>query len=389
MSSTIKKLAVFAPRIGSASEVWILRQLERFRRLRPRAVAWQFHKDQPYPLAADTLDILGYPDDKYQQSWRRWQSRLLNVASGNYYAVVGGEKKRIRQLLEKNRPDVILCHFGHIALKVLDVARELGIPLVAHFHGMDLSSMLQNPWYRKSLLRQMSGVSASVVVGGHQRERLIASGAPADSVHLIPCGAPAKELSLLPALPKTGNVIIGVGRLIEEKGIAYTIRAISNIMHDDRDICLKLLGDGPQLAAMKELAGKLGVCDRIEFFGNVGGETVREQLRRADVFVQHSLDAANGWTEGFGVSITEAMACGLPVVATRCGGIPDQVIDGQTGFLVPQRDVDAMAAAIRTLLDDSSLRATLGRQAQERAVACFDVGGQVEKLEDVLLSVCR
>jgi glycosyltransferase involved in cell wall biosynthesis len=105
------------------------------------------------------------------------------------------------------------------------------------------------------------------------------------------------------------------------------------------------------------------------------------------VFLQHSMNGSNGWVEGFGVSIAEAASSGLPVIVTECGGIPDQVVNQETGLIVPQGDVQAMSDAMLRLARDAALRSRMGRAGRQRAVACFDARRQIERLEDVLLSV--
>jgi glycosyltransferase involved in cell wall biosynthesis len=112
---------------------------------------------------------------------------------------------------------------------------------------------------------------------------------------------------------------------------------------------------------------------------------VRNILAESDVYVQHSIVSSRGSTEGFGVSIAEASSCGLPVVVTRCGGIEDQVADGETGYCVPQKDVEAMAKRMTELAADRDLRKRLGAAGRKRMVEMYDSARQTGRLEDVLL----
>lgn len=122
----------------------------------------------------------------------------------------------------------------------------------------------------------------------------------------------------------------------------------------------------------------------MSFLGSVSPEEVRKQLRSADLFVQHSLVGGNGWVEGFGVSISEASACELAVVATRTGGIPDQVLHGETGLLVEPGSVEQTAGAVGRLLDDPSLRQGMGRAGRQRMVEHYDSDDMAERLSNVL-----
>ena len=103
------------------------------------------------------------------------------------------------------------------------------------------------------------------------------------------------------------------------------------------------------------------------------------------MFVQHSISHASGWVEGFGVTIVEAAASGLPVVVTRSGGIGPQVVHGETGFLVEERNVDAMAIAMASLAENPELRRRMGLQGQEHVARHFDSAKQIEKLEQILM----
>src|SRR5690606_35427802 len=105
-----------------------------------------------------------------------------------------------------------------------------------------------------------------------------------------------------------------------------------------------------------------------------------------DVFLQHSLDHTSGWTEGFGVSITEAAASGLPLVVSRCGGIVDQVTDGINGFVTPQRDCEAMAQRMMELAQDQQLRESMGRSGHQRAKLEFDSALLIARLQDRLMN---
>src|SRR5690606_39210585 len=115
--------------------------------------------------------------------------------------------------------------FGQIALRILPLATMGGIPLVAHFHGLDLSSLLRNRWYRWSLLRCLSSFDAIVVVGSHQRKWLVEHGADPEKVYLIPCGVPTSDFQPLPRPAGEQCRFIAVSRLVEGKGLEFSLRA--------------------------------------------------------------------------------------------------------------------------------------------------------------------
>lgn len=371
---------VVARRYGVESEVWMRRQIELMSAVRPRVVCWEQLSMAP---RGDISVVAG--SARWDSGPGRWITRLAGLPSGNCFASRGKELTGLIELARTDQPTVLLCHFGHVALRMLPVSRETGIPLVAHFHGLDLSSMLRNRWYRHSLWSSLSQFAAAIVVGSHQKRLLLEHGYPAQRIHLIPCGVPVARFTPRSSPRADGPFrFIGVSRLVEWKGAHIAVRALASVVRRGVDARLDLVGDGPMMPTLRALAGELGLSERVGLLGSRSSDDVLELLRGADAFVQHSIDAG-GSAEGFGVSITEASACGLPVVATRCGGIQDQVIHAETGLLVAQRDEAAMADAMATLAQDPELCARLGAAGRIRAAREYDAPSQVRKLEAVML----
>jgi glycosyltransferase involved in cell wall biosynthesis len=135
---------------------------------------------------------------------------------------------------------------------------------------------------------------------------------------------------------------------------------------------------------MQEIFEAHGVSDRVVFHGYVSEHAMAKELPECDVFIQHSLTR-----EGSPVAIVEAMASGLPVVSTAIGGIVDQVIDGETGYLMAQHDVTSMARAMTKLVDDDELRSRLGENARARAIELFDSSVLTEHLRGLVQDVAR
>jgi glycosyltransferase involved in cell wall biosynthesis len=145
-----------------------------------------------------------------------------------------------------------------------------------------------------------------------------------------------------------------------------------------------MVGDGPLWGATQHLARALNVADAIEFLGPRPHAEVAAIMRRARAFVQHSVVAADGDAEGTPVAVLEAGATGLPVIATRHGGIPDVVLSGDTGFLVDERDIGAMAGHMIQLATHPLLADRLGRAARQRICAEFSASRATETLLQIL-----
>lgn len=167
-----------------------------------------------------------------------------------------------------------------------------------------------------------------------------------------------------PGVPHREFHVVCVAHLIPEKGVGVLLEAMSRLQHGEAR--LTVVGDGPQLPALQEKARELGLAQRVEFAGL--RSDVQRFLAGADVFVHPAL-----WSEAFGYTIAEAQACGVPVIATAVGGIPEVVANGETGILVPPREAAPLAAAIDRLASDRALLARMAGAARRRAEALFDV----------------
>jgi len=386
-SDNMQNLCFAAQHVGEHSEVWLWRQIVGFKRVRPYVLTWKYLKSETFKSNEVSVHILPFhPRPAEKKGISRWVFRLRSLPSANFYGAWGQERKAIESWFSDIKPKVILCHTGHVALKMLPIAQRFDVPLIAHFHGADLSSALQNRWYRWSLLHALRHFSAIVVVGRHQKEWMLEHGVSKEKVHLIPCGVPVGEFNHLERRKSEFVRFIAVSRLVEKKGLEYTIRAFSIVKSIYPKVKLDIYGDGPLKNELMQLADELQVGSNLRFMGTVRAEVVRNEMAQSDIFLQHSIVASNGDSEGSPVATVEGAASALPVVSTISPGIIEQVIDGETGFLVPQRDVNAMSDRMLRLARDAGLREQFGKAGRERMVREFDTGKQIAKLENVLLS---
>ena len=365
------------------------RQLKGIRRLRLELVTWDCRlrpEEVERGLNGKTVQVLPFERAPYNGRGR-WLHRLRCLPGKNFYASVGAERRQLGERMRQGIPEVAFCHYGYFGLRILPVAEAFRVPVVAHFNGLDIS--LHNRWYRWSLLPALKRFAAIVVVSEHQRKWMLDHGVPEQKVHLIPYGVPVKEFAPSPEVSDPRCRFLSVGRFVQKKAPLETIRAFAACARENRDATLRMIGEGPLKNAAMNLANELGVGQQVEFLGAQPNEKVREEMQRACVFVQHSVTAKDGDMEGWPVAIGEAAASGLPVVATRHGGILEQVEHGETGFLVAEHDWEGMGQAMSQLAKDATLRGNFGAKARERAVQMFDVERQISKLEDVLLGVIQ
>jgi glycosyltransferase involved in cell wall biosynthesis len=362
--------------LGPPHSPWLWRQISQLLSSDVDLMYWMPEDATNIPDIGVPVHVVDAPPAPYHGR-RRWLLRAANLRSRNFYAARGKDYREIKSLMQSLGPSTLLCYYGQVALRAIDVACELGVPTIAYFHGG--SELEQDRWYRWSLKSRARWFAEVVVVNEKERAWMLQAGVAPEKIHVIPCGAPTTRF--LPAQERTpgGVRFVMASRLVEQKGCRETIEAFAQVAARDRDVSLDVYGDGPMLAEMRGLLEAHGLTDRVTFHGHIDNAVLADALPRHDVFLQHSLGA-----EGSPVSIVEAMSCGLAVVTTPVGGNVDLVVDGSTGFIVPERDIPAMAKAMRRLVEDAALRERMGCDARLRAVTSYDATALAGRLDQLV-----
>ena len=292
------------------------------------------------------------------------------------------------RMFRKLRPDVVVAEYGIWGVHVMDACRQLDIPLIAHFRGADASKQEFLDEYLERYKRLVQRAEALVAVSQPIKQRLISWGAPPEKIYHNPSGADCD--AFCGAQPsKAEPVLLAVGRFAETKAPYLTLLAFWEVARDCPNARLRMIGGGPLMPFCRQLVQQMRLEHAVTLLGVQSHEVVRAEMKAARGFVQHSVTAADGDEEGTPCSIMEAGASGLPVVATRNAGIPDVVVDGETGFLIDEHDVHAMAARMKQLIEDPALADRLGAAAQYRVREQFSQVRSLERLSSIIQSVLR
>lgn len=293
----------------------------------------------------------------------------------------------LRRFIAARRPDIvnIQCGSNHVALKDVIAVRLAGLSrLVVSIHHPD-------PWGEDVRRRINTGrasrlCQAMIAPSRATRDLLLEANVPARKIHIIPSGVPVPTPERLPeraeararlGLPPDAFVISSIARLVPHKSIDRLIEAAARVPDPRGELAVVVAGDGPERADLEDLAAaRLG--PRAIFLGRVPDETIPDVYAASDLFCLPSK------LEGFGLVYIEAAYRRVPSIGTCVGGIPDVIVDGETGLLVPVGDVAAIAAAITRLRDDPTLRAHLGEAARARAYAEFTVERMTDRYVKVL-----
>ncbi|HYI99117.1 MAG TPA: glycosyltransferase [Thermoleophilaceae bacterium] len=273
------------------------------------------------------------------------------------------------------RPAIVHAHFWMSGMASLEAAGRLGVPVVQTFHALGVVKRRHqgpadtSPADRLAIERAVVAAADRIVATCTDEVfELLRIGADRRRIAVVPCGVDLDRFRPDgPAHARREGLrrIVTLGRLVERKGVGNVIEALAEVP----DAELVVVG-GPEAAELeydgevrrlRAVARAAGVEHRVAFAGRLGRDEVPALIRSADVV------AAVPWYEPFGIVPLEAMACGVPVVASAVGGMIDTVVDGVTGAHVPPRDPAALAATLRDLLDRPELRARLGRAGAARA----------------------
>lgn len=378
------RLTIATRCLGVGSEIWMERQALGLKRFAPELLGWERREDSTLSGLPARLIPGGFPQPRGPLA--RGLRKLGRAAA---YRISAAERAAIRDSLAAAAPELVLAHFGWTAIPLVQ-ALPPGLPLVLHVHGRDASALMEEPAYRAAMRGVLARASALVAVGAHQLERLAPLGLP-PRVEVIPCGAPLALFAEgpLPPQPAPGPDsplrFVTIGRLSPEKGMEESLEAFARILPDCPEAELVIIGFGPLEAALRQQVSQRGLEGRVRLTGRLDPAGIARELAAAHVCLQHSR-RHRGWVEGFGVTLTEAGAAGLPLVASASGGLIDQMVEGENGFLFPEGDVAAQADRMLRLARDPALRARMGARARELA-ARFDSAAMTARLEALLEAV--
>ncbi len=294
--------------------------------------------------------------------------------------------RTIERYLAKNKVDVILCEYGPSGVELMPIAKHLNVPLVVHFHGYDAyrDDILNS--YGKNYLDLFEAASAVIVVSKQMRQQLVRLGCQESKLHYLPYGV---DLDLFKPnnLPKKEIVFVACGRLVQKKSPASTIKAFAKVLGEFPAAKLVMIGDGELLEDCITLAKNLGLSNSVSFKGQMNPMGVAKFFSESFAFVQHSVTTPENDSEGTPLTILESGACGLPVISTKHGGIPDIIIQGETGFLVDENDIDGMAEKMLLLIRNRELAISMGKRATEHIRANYNLDDSINDLEKILKSV--
>jgi colanic acid/amylovoran biosynthesis glycosyltransferase len=301
-----------------------------------------------------------------------------------------GEYQCLVSILARRRADMMHIYFGHAGVHLLPFIRAWEKPCVVSFHGMDVARNPQVANYAEKLRQLFRAVPVVLARSQSLAQRLIGFGCPPEKIRLNRTGIPLADFPFRERpFPAGGNWrVLQACRLIDKKGVASAIGAFAIFAKEFPNAEFLIAGKGPLQEDLEALAERLGVANKVRFVGFLGQRVLRDFYARGHIFIHPSETPPDENQEGVPNSILEAMATGLPVIATRHGGIPEAVTHEVNGFLSEERDIESLGQSMIALAESPEQFRRMSEAARDAVAQHFDQELTVRALEDAYEEVC-
>lgn len=365
-------MALFRTNFLPYSETFILDQIRFHRRYAVRVFS-----RRRLPSAPPGLEVTALRSPE--------QERRLTTLWFNFT----GRSPLLERALRESGARLVHAHFGHNATDVLGLVERTGLPLVVSLHGRDVSVLAGSDrrrfeywhytWRSQRLLRR---AALFLAASSDLAELWARIGCPREKIVVHRLGIDLEGFrQAADGEREAPPLVLMIGRFVEKKGGRYALEAAAHAQRAGCEFRFVLVGDGPLRAEYERLVDELGLRSVVEFAGVQPHHEVQRWVRRAAVLLAPSVVAQNLDRDSGLLVAKEAAASAVPVIGTWHGGIPDIVEDGVTGFLVPERDGEALGARLVELLRDDELRRRFGAAARAKMEREYDIRARMQELE--------
>ncbi len=326
-------------------------------------------------LAGVTVLPTGYHEIPEAKSYRLYKVGQVFGRRGDVlrfnYAQATAQRILRQEMASLVDLDAAYIDYGLSSAILAPLFTSLDIPFVVHVHGFDVSTALSSPRYKQAFIDSCHGARSIVAASHHLKRLLVLAGAPEHKIEVIRYGVSADTISPMPwserrRLPPT---VVHLGRLTEKKHPIALVHAFALVHRAIPDARLEIIGDGPLRAEVERRIKSLGLSQAVALHGALSRERSFPILNRCQVFAQHSVTSISGDQEGFPVSPAEAAMHELPVVTTAHSGLTENIVDGETGYLVQEHNYEAMVERIIHLLQHPDLAERMGKAGRRRILA--------------------
>ncbi len=357
----------------------IYRQITGLKRVDTFVITKERQCEDLYPMPPGAVEIAPRARSNFlRRFWLKYIRREPPIVYRGEYGVLA-------RLLERRHADLMHVYFGHTGVHLLPFLQRWPRPGIVSFHGMDVQSRTHHSGYEERLRQLLQSASLVLARSRSLQERLLALGCPPGKLRLNRTGIPLDQFPFVErhAPADGGWRFVQACRLIEKKGLDDALHAFARFAASHPRAEFTIAGEGPLLGELQRLRDELGIGNQVRFAGFLKGPDLCRLYHESHVFLHPSRLTSDQNQEGIPNSMLEAMATGLPVIATLHGGIPEAVSNGSTGILVAERDRDALHEAMARLAGNPGIWTTMGRAACADVRENFESAAQIARLEDV------
>jgi glycosyltransferase involved in cell wall biosynthesis len=370
-----------------ASETFIYEQVKQYQNIQVEVITREKSNQDKFKTGVSINEVVRTFDGK---------GRVIGKLTRLLYTMGLTSTSAISNIIQCKDIKLVHAHFGVDAAYAIKACKKNRIPLIVTVHGYDITRLPKFKIFPLSWMHYFfkfnslkNNASLFLAVSGPIREHLIRKGVPESKIKVQYIGVDVDKFNYRED-PDTDVITIAtVGRLTEKKGTRYLINAFDKLYHKYSNTRLLIIGDGPLKSELMEQTEHLACRNAIEFKGALPHAEVIQNLRTSHIFTLPSVTASDGDEEGLGMVILEASSTGLPVVATRSGGIVDAVVDGETGYLVEERNVEQLRQRLEILVKDKGQRVLMGRNGRRFIEQQFNIREQTKRLEQLYIDVCQ
>lgn len=353
----------------------IYRQVTGLRRVKTFVMTKKIQNASRFPF--EDIEVIPAPrPNPFRHGWLKFIERQPPI-------VYRGEYQLLANLLERRGADLMHIYFGHTGVHLLPFIECWDKPCIVSFHGADVMLKAENPDYAHKLKMVFQSVPIVLARSRSLEQRLISLGCPAEKIRINRTGIPLAQFPVRRReAPLDGRWrFLQACRLIPKKGLGTCLRAFAIFHRDNPRSELLIAGKGPLQPVLESLAQQLGIAESVHFTGFLPQPELLKLYHSCHIFLHPSEMPADENQEGIPNSILEAMATGMPVLATRHGGIPEAVEPGRCGALVEERDFRELAAEMAKMTRTEHTFAEMGVLASESVAVEFEQGQQIAQLE--------
>ncbi|MDE2215718.1 MAG: glycosyltransferase [Planctomycetota bacterium] len=346
----------------------------------------------PIVLATETLNLGQFPfhpiydSSKIKRfSWWWFRDRVgyyLYLHKKEYFEHI----LYFKHILKKEKACLIHAHFGPQGVAMIPLKQYLKLPLITTFYGYDVTQLPREEVWNNAYQRLFKEGDLFLVEGNNMKQSLKNIGCPAEKIKIQHIGIDVEKFQFRERIfhPDGKIIILFCGRFVEKKGLIYALKALNLLIHKHPHIEFRIIGDGILRNDIETFVNENNLNQHVSFLGYQPHRVFAEELKKAHIYIQPSVTAQNGDSEGGApTTLLEAQATGIPVLSSYHADIPEVVINGKSGFLVPERDADVLAERLEYLINHPEQWPSMGREGRRHVERNYNIYEEVENLEHV------